>query len=119
MGTRVYVQLWSSDAAKGDAAIEAVMEDMRRIDELMSHYKPDSQLSQINSAPTAEPVQVDEELFDLIELSTYYSQITEGAFDITYASVGYLYDYPAPRTSHRGADQGRAAGGQLAQPAAR
>ena len=39
-------------------------------------------------------MQVDKELFDLIKLSTYYSQITEGAFDITYASVGYLYDYP-------------------------
>jgi thiamine biosynthesis lipoprotein len=39
-------------------------------------------------------VPVDKELFDLIKLSTRYSQITEGAFDITYASVGYLYDYP-------------------------
>jgi thiamine biosynthesis lipoprotein len=39
-------------------------------------------------------VQVDKELFDLIKLSTHYSQVTDGAFDITYASVGYLYDYP-------------------------
>ena len=70
------------------------MADMRRIDELMSHYKPDSQLSQINAHAAQEPVQVDPELFDLIKLSTHYSQITEGAFDITYASVGYLYDYP-------------------------
>ena len=37
---------------------------------------------------------VDKELFDLIKLSTHYSEITEGAFDITYASVGYLYNYP-------------------------
>ncbi len=94
MGTRVYVQLWSTDAAKGNAAIEAVMDDMRRIDDLMSHYKPDSQLSRINARANQEPVQVDKELFDLIKLSTYYSQITQGAFDITYASVGYLYNYP-------------------------
>jgi FAD:protein FMN transferase len=39
-------------------------------------------------------VQVDKELFDLIKLSTHYSEITDGAFDITYASVGYLYNYP-------------------------
>jgi FAD:protein FMN transferase len=93
MGTRVYVELWSEDPVRGDEAIEAVMADMRRIDELMSHYKPTSQLSQINERANSEPVQVDKELFDLIKLSTYYSQITEGAFDITTASVGYLYDF--------------------------
>jgi thiamine biosynthesis lipoprotein len=93
MGTRVYVELWSEDPVKVDAAMEAVMTEMRRIDDLMSHYKPESQLSQINERANSEPVQVDKELFDLIKLSTYYSQITEGAFDITYASVGYLYDY--------------------------
>jgi thiamine biosynthesis lipoprotein len=66
---------------------------MRRIDELMSHYKPASQLSKINAHAAQEPVQVDPELFDLIKLSTHFSEITEGAFDITYASVGYLYDF--------------------------
>ena len=95
------------------------MAEMRRIDELMSHYKPESELSQINARANREPVQVDQELFDLIKLSTYYSQITEGAFDITYASVGYLYDYPATRASDRGADQERTARGELAQHAAR
>ena len=94
MGTRIYVQLWAEDATKGNEAIDAVMAEMRRIDELMSHYKPESELSQINERANREPVQVDKELFELIKLSTYYSQITEGAFDITYASVGYLYDYP-------------------------
>src|ERR1700756_3050723 len=94
MGTRVYVQLWSEDPVRGNAAIDAVMAEMRRIDALMSHYKPASQLSQINARANREPVQVDKELFDLIKLSTHYSQITDGAFDITYASVGYLYDYP-------------------------
>jgi len=93
MGTRVYVELWAEDPARGNEAIEAVMADMRRIDNLMSHYKPESELSQINAHAYQEPVRVDKELFDLIKLSTYYSQITDGAFDITYASVGYLYDY--------------------------
>ncbi|HET9331801.1 MAG TPA: FAD:protein FMN transferase, partial [Steroidobacteraceae bacterium] len=84
---------WAEDAARGNEALEAVMADMHRIDDLMSHYKPESELSKINAHAYQEPVQVDKELFDLIKLSTYYSQITQGAFDITYASVGYLYDY--------------------------
>jgi thiamine biosynthesis lipoprotein len=94
MGTRVYVQLWADDAEKGNAAIESVMAEMRRIDALMSHYKPDSQVSLINQHAANEPVQVDPELFDLLRLSTHFSEITLGAFDITYASVGYLYNYP-------------------------
>jgi FAD:protein FMN transferase len=93
MGTRCYVQLWAEDPIKGNAAMDAVMVELHRIDDLMSHYKPESQLSQINARANQEAVQVDKELFDLIKLSTHYSQITEGAFDITYASVGYLYDY--------------------------
>src|SRR5262249_53276258 len=93
MGTRIYVELWDEDAAHGEAAIDAVMAEMRRIDELMSHYKPESELSQINARAAQEPVKVDKELFDLIKLSTHFSEITEGAFDITYASVGHLYDF--------------------------
>ncbi|MGO9802728.1 MAG: FAD:protein FMN transferase [Steroidobacteraceae bacterium] len=94
MGTRIYVEVWADDRAQGDAAIAAVMDEMRRIDALMSHYKPDSELSMINARAAQEPVQVDAELFDLIKLSTHFSQLTDGAFDITYASVGYLYNYP-------------------------
>jgi len=93
MGTRCYVELWADDPLKGNDAIDAVMAELRRIDDLMSHYKPESELSAINQHANERPVQVDKELFDLIKLSTHYSQITEGAFDITYASVGYLYDY--------------------------
>jgi FAD:protein FMN transferase len=93
MGTRCYVQLWADDPVKGNAAIDAAMAELRRIDDLMSHYKPESELSQINAHANDEPVEVDKELFDLIKLSTYYSRITDGAFDITYAGVGRLYDY--------------------------
>jgi FAD:protein FMN transferase len=94
MGTRIYVEAWHDDPVQGERALDAVMENMRRIDRLMSHYRPDSQLSAINMHAAVEPVVVDAELFDLIRTSNHYSEITDGAFDITYASVGYLYDYP-------------------------
>jgi thiamine biosynthesis lipoprotein len=93
MGTRITVQLRAADAAKGSAAIDAVMAEMRRIDELMSHYKPESELSQINLHAADAPVTVDRELFDLLKLSLHFSEVTDGAFDITYAGVGHLYDY--------------------------
>lgn len=93
MGTRITVELWSPDPAAGEAAIDAVMAEMHRVDRLMSHYKPESQLSQINARAAQEPVKVDREFFDLIQRSLEFSKLTDGAFDITYASVGYLYDY--------------------------
>jgi thiamine biosynthesis lipoprotein len=93
MGTRIAVELWHDNTIQGEAAIDAVMAEMHRIDDLMSHYKPESQLSHINARAATEPVVVDRELFDLIAQALHFSEMTEGAFDITYASVGYLYDY--------------------------
>lgn len=95
MGTRIAVELWSDDDAAGERAVEAVLGEMRRVDALMSHYKPDSQLSQINQRADREAVKVDPELAQLILRAAQLSELTGGAFDITYASVGYLYDYRA------------------------
>ena len=93
MGTRISMELWADDPALANRAIEAVLAEMRRVDELMSTYKPTSELSKVNAEAAAHPVAVTPELFKLLETSLEYSEITEGAFDITYASVGYLYDF--------------------------
>jgi thiamine biosynthesis lipoprotein len=95
MGTVCAVELWSEDRAAGEAAIEAVFADMRRIDAAMSTYKPDSEVSRVNAEAGRGPVPVSAELFSLIETAQQYSRLSSGVFDITYASVGYLYDYRA------------------------
>lgn len=93
MGTRIVVELWAGDKAQGDAAIEAVLAEMRRVDEAMSTYKPTSELSIVNARAAQQPIKISAELFDLLSTSLEYSRITDGAFDITYASVGYMYDF--------------------------
>ena len=93
MGTRITVELWSEDHAKGEAAIDAVLDEMRHIDESMSTYKASSEVSQVNARAADGPMKISKELFDLLVTARQYSEITEGAFDITYASVGYLYDF--------------------------
>jgi FAD:protein FMN transferase len=93
MGTRITVELWAEDAAKGEKAIDAVLEEMRHIDESMSTYKPTSEVSQVNAKAAEGPMHISKELFDLLNTAKEYSVITDGAFDITYASVGYLYDF--------------------------
>src|SRR6185436_268208 len=93
MGTRIHVELWADDPAKGQAAIEAVLDEMRRVDASMSTYKPTSEVSMVNARAAQGPVKISEELFNLLSTALDYSRVTDGAFDITYASVGYLYDF--------------------------
>jgi len=93
MGTRISMELWADDPALANRAIEAVLAEMRRVDELMSTYKPTSELSRVNAEAALHAVPITPELFKLLQTSLEYSRVTEGAFDITYASVGYLYDF--------------------------
>jgi FAD:protein FMN transferase len=94
MGTRITVELWSEDNDKGEQAIDAVLDEMRHIDESMSTYKPTSEVSQVNAKAADGPMKISRELFDLLVTAKQYSVITDGAFDITYASVGYMYNFP-------------------------
>jgi len=93
MGTSVGVELWSTEPALATRAMDAVIEEMRLTDELMSTYKPESQLSRVNAEAADHPVVVDPRIVDVVAQSLEYSKLSNGAFDITYASVGYLYDY--------------------------
>jgi len=93
MGTAIHVELWSDDRAAGVAAIDAVMAEMHRIDRAMSPFKPDSELSRINRDAAARPVVVSDEMFGLLERAVAFSELSGGAFDITYAGAGHLYDY--------------------------
>jgi len=61
----------------------------------MSTWKEDTEISEVNRDAARHPVKISRELFDLLVTSVKYSELTHGAFDITYASVGYMYDFRA------------------------
>ncbi|MDO8312840.1 MAG: FAD:protein FMN transferase [Sideroxyarcus sp.] len=93
MGTAISVELWSDDQVIGAAAIDAVIDEMHRIDRMMSPHKADSELSLINHAAGSGPITVSSEMFHLLARAAHFSQLSGGAFDITYAAVGRLFDY--------------------------
>lgn len=108
MGTRIYVELWQDDPDRANALMQSVIDEMHRIDELMSPYKESAQLAIVNRDAAQKPVAVSRELFDLIILSNHFSDVSGGAFDITFASVGHQFDYRhhvKPDAQHR--EQGR------------
>ena len=93
MGTAIRVELWADDREAGETCIDAVMDEMHRIDRAMSPHKPESELSIINREAAAKPVRLSDEMFRLVERAIHFSELSDGAFDITYASAGHLYDY--------------------------
>jgi len=93
MGTDLRIYLWDDDPDAGQAAIEAVVADMSHINALMSPYRADSELSRMNARAAQAPVHASAELIEVLEQARAVSELTGGAFDITYASVGHLYDY--------------------------
>lgn len=95
MGTRIQAEVWAEDSATGERAIDAVMAEMQRIDNDMSTYKPDSELSRLNAVAAKHAVKISDELFGLLTTAMEFSRVTDGAFDVTYASVGFMYDFRA------------------------
>ena len=97
MGTVINVTLWHDDDAKAEEAIAAVMAEMRRIDQQYSPYIPTSELSRVNElAPKANaehPMHISAEMASILHQAEHYSQLSNGAFDVTFASVGRYYDY--------------------------
>ncbi len=97
MGTKVSVILWHEDDVKAEQAITAVMTEMRRIDAHFSPYIETSELYRLNQlAPKASaenPLKISHELTTILDKALYYSRLSDGAFDVTFASLARYYDY--------------------------
>lgn len=93
MSTRISLELWHDEAAVAAECSQQVFAEMERINALMSSYLDSSELSFINNNAAIDAVEISDELALLVERSLYFSEISKGAFDITYASIGYAYDY--------------------------
>ncbi len=93
MGTNIYVEVWAETPVQGQLALKTVMAEMERINQLMSPYIETSELSLINTSAGKQAMVISDEMFELLDKSIKISDLTKGAFDITFASVGYLYNY--------------------------
>jgi thiamine biosynthesis lipoprotein len=87
MGCLYTVVDYGRDLARLREATAAALDEVDRIDRLMSNYKNDSELSRVNREAAKAPVKVDPELFDFIAECLRYSRESEGAFDITVGSL--------------------------------
>jgi thiamine biosynthesis lipoprotein len=87
MGNRFELSVVSPDAGWANERLDDAIEEISRIERLLTTYSDDSQTNQINVNAGIRPVKVDLEVFALIERSLRLSALTQGAFDITYGSI--------------------------------
>jgi FAD:protein FMN transferase len=87
MGNNFTITVVAENEQTGNENINLAIKEIRRIEKLLTTYKEDSQTSLINEKAGIKPVQVDSEVFNLIERCIGIARITQGAFDITYGSI--------------------------------
>lgn len=93
MGTAIHVELWAERRCDADVALEAVMAEMHRIDHRYSPHLPGSELSRLNRSAGRAAFAVSDEMFFLLGSALAFAELSDGAFDISYAAIGRLYDY--------------------------
>lgn len=87
MGNCFEISVIAPNKSGAKNCISAAVEEIRRIEKLLTTFNESSQTNLINHHAGLRPVKVDKEVFDLIKRSKKISELTQGAFDITYGSI--------------------------------
>ncbi len=93
MGMAFEVKAISSDYDSAYNSVQLALDEIRRIDTLLSNYIPQSEASRINKYAFEKPVKVSAEVINLIKRSQKISKITNGAFDISFAALRPLWKF--------------------------
>ena len=92
MGTVVFVTAVAPDESTAQQAAKAGLDEIRRLEELLSTWIPTSELSKVNAAAGQEPVQISEETFEVLEKSMDMAKLTKGGFNIAVGPAVKAWD---------------------------
>ena len=93
MGSRFDITVVADSEKDGNQFIDLAIAEITRIEKVISSWDPNSETSSINKNAGIKPVKVSEELFKLIERALAISKLTNGAFDISYASMDRIWKF--------------------------
>mgnify|MGYP006146092381 FL=1 len=94
MGTRATLEFWHN-GIDSEAVVISVQQEFDRLQQLLSPWIADSELARFNALDADTDMIISTEFHRLLTRSAYYADISRGAFDITFAGAGHLYDYRA------------------------
>lgn len=98
MGSKFQITIVTPDSAVGNLQIDQAISEIVRIENLISEWRSHTQVSEINSQAGKQAVKVDKELFDLTKRAIAYSQMTNGAFDISIAAMDKIWVFDGTMT---------------------
>lgn len=93
LGSPFEMTVVAQDTIQGNQYIDLAVAEVKRIENLISDWIPTTQISQVNKNAGIKAVKVDKEVFDLVSRAIKVSQITSGAFDISYASMDKIWKF--------------------------
>jgi thiamine biosynthesis lipoprotein len=108
MGTHLAFAAFTTptvDATKVRAAFDAAIAEIRRVEAVMTTWRPDSEISKINAAAGKSPVAVSDETLAIIKDSIHTSEISEGTFDITFQTLHGLWKFDEDLDPHPPSDK--------------
>ncbi len=98
MGSRFDITVVANNQAEGDRCIQLAVDEIKRIESIISSWDPQSETSEINRQAGVKPVKVSAELFALIQRAIGISKLTDGAFDISYAAMDKIWKFDGSMT---------------------
>jgi thiamine biosynthesis lipoprotein len=98
MGSRWDFTIVANDSISAEQNIDACIAEVKRIENLISDWKPESQVSQVSRNAGIKPIKVDREVFMLTKRALKLSQITHGAFDISFAAMDKIWKFDGSMT---------------------
>ncbi|WP_231427931.1 FAD:protein FMN transferase [Pedobacter sp. Leaf250] len=98
MGSKFEITIVAADAETAQTNIDTVIAEITRIEYLISDWKPQTQISEVNRNAGIKPVKVDQEVFELTKRALHLSKITHGAFDISFAAMDRIWKFDGSMT---------------------
>lgn len=99
MGGRFDISIVTKDSLSAEQNIDTVIAEITRIENLISDWKPDSQVSKVNQNAGIRPVKVDKEVFELTQRAIRFSEMTNGGFDISFAAMDKIWKFDGSMTA--------------------
>ncbi|HMR20140.1 MAG TPA: FAD:protein FMN transferase [Sphingobacterium sp.] len=91
MGSLFDITVVDQDSTRAYQQIQNAADEIERIENLISEWRPHTQISKVNRNAGIRPVKVDREVFELTKRAIRYSHLTDGAFDISITALDKVW----------------------------
>lgn len=99
MGSRFDITIEAKDSLSAEKYIDESIAEIERIENLISEWRPQTQISEVNRNAGIKPVKVDMEVIRLTQSGINFSKLTDGAFDISIVAMDKIWKFDGSMTS--------------------